>query len=61
MGRRPASGCSARGEIGAAPTYLYHMCAARPGATRAPRNLTAYASWRALSGHTARETMYYNM
>eukprot|EP00959_Pyramimonas_sp_CCMP1952_P046146 963848-Pyramimonas_sp.AAC.1 len=32
-----------------------------PGATRAPINLIVYASWRTLSGHSARETIYYKM
>eukprot|EP00959_Pyramimonas_sp_CCMP1952_P242824 5075832-Pyramimonas_sp.AAC.1 len=38
-----------------------YVLVAPPGATRSPRNLIVYASWRVISGHTARETMYYKM
>ncbi|CAK0807987.1 unnamed protein product, partial [Prorocentrum cordatum] len=40
---------------------LYVRRLPHPGATRAPRNLIVHASWRALSGHTARETIYHKM
>eukprot|EP00959_Pyramimonas_sp_CCMP1952_P038553 806860-Pyramimonas_sp.AAC.1 len=38
------------------------LCVRRPpGATRAPIIRAIYASWRALSGHTAPETIYRDM
>eukprot|EP00959_Pyramimonas_sp_CCMP1952_P009599 200276-Pyramimonas_sp.AAC.1 len=37
------------------------VCFDLPDATPAPRNLTVYVPWRALSGRTAREMMYCNI
>eukprot|EP00959_Pyramimonas_sp_CCMP1952_P429745 9000231-Pyramimonas_sp.AAC.1 len=48
-------------EVSVTPAYLHYVCVAPPGATRAPRGLIVHASWRALSGRTARETIYYKM
>ncbi|CAK0828582.1 unnamed protein product [Prorocentrum cordatum] len=45
--------------IGVTPAYECYLCVAPPRGDARKKKIRVYASWRALSGHAARETIYY--